>query len=109
MREQGAVAFYLQNGFGDVGTVASYSGVAGKWEKDGHRVLHKSRAQPYFPLIAHRKFSDKQVGDLQAALAALPDSDGGKAVLSTIGIKGFDATTATRLQDLLQWLPKGGD
>lgn len=108
VREQGAVAFYLQNKFGDVGAVASYSGVAAKWEKDGHRVLHKSRAQPYFPVIANKKFSDRQIADVQAALEALPESDAGKAVLSTVGIQGFDTSTGPRLQELLNWLPNGG-
>lgn len=108
VREQGAVAFYLQNKFADVGGVASYSGVAAKWEKDGHKVLHKSRPQPYFPLIASRKFSDAQVAAVQAALGALPESEAGRSVLTTVGIKEFDLTAATRLRDLLKWLPNGG-
>ena len=54
VREQAAVAFYLSNGFGDVGGVASYSGVAKNLAKAGQRVLHASRRQPYFPLIASK-------------------------------------------------------
>ena len=42
---------YLTNKFGDVGGVASYSGVAKTLQKSGQRVLHTSRPQPYFPLV----------------------------------------------------------
>jgi ABC-type phosphate/phosphonate transport system substrate-binding protein len=52
VREQGAVVFYLDNGLADVGAVASYSGPGKALAKSGHRVLHRSVAQPYFPLIA---------------------------------------------------------
>ena len=55
VREQAAVAFYLSNGFGDVGGVASYSGVAKNLAKAGQRALHASRRQPYFPLIASKR------------------------------------------------------
>ncbi|MDO9217059.1 MAG: PhnD/SsuA/transferrin family substrate-binding protein, partial [Lacisediminimonas sp.] len=34
VREQAAVGFYIDNKFADVGGVASYSGLARKWEKD---------------------------------------------------------------------------
>lgn len=104
VREQGAVAFYLENNFGDVGGLASYSGVTKKWEKDGHRVLHKSVAQPYFPLIASKRLSPAQIAAVQKALLALPADEGGQAVLKTIGIKEFDTGTEQRLRDLLKWL-----
>jgi len=104
VREQGAVAFYLVNKFADVGGLASYSGVTKKWEQDGHRVLHKSVAQPYFPMIASKKVSPAQVEAIQKALLAMPGDDAGKAVLKTVGIKEFDTTTEQRLRDLLKWL-----
>jgi ABC-type phosphate/phosphonate transport system substrate-binding protein len=44
VREQGAVLFHLTNKFGDVGGVASCSGVAKALEKTGYRVLKKSAA-----------------------------------------------------------------
>jgi phosphonate transport system substrate-binding protein len=55
VKEQAAVAFYLDNKFAEVGAVASYSGVGKNWEKKGDRILHKSIAQPYFPLVASSK------------------------------------------------------
>ena len=104
VREQGAVPFYLDNNFADVGVVASYSGVAKNFEKTGHRVIHKSVSQPYFPLVASREFSADQVLAMQRALSALPDNDAGREVLKTIGVKAFDTTTAERLRALPGWL-----
>lgn len=104
VREQGAVPFYIDNTFADVGVVASYSGVAKNLEKTGHKVLHKSILQPYFPLVAHKRFTPEQVRSMQAELAKLPDSDVGKEVLTTIGIKAFDTQAGERMVPLLKWL-----
>jgi len=104
VREQGAVAFFLVNKFADVGGLASYSGVTKKWEQDGHRVLHKSVAQPYFPLIASKKVTAAQVDAIQKALLAMPGDAAGQAVLKTVGVKEFDTGTEQRLRDLLKWL-----
>jgi len=104
VREQGAVPFFIDNTFADVGVVASYSGVAKNLEKTGHKVLHKSVSQPYFPLIAHKRFTAEQVRAMQAELAKLPDSDAGKEVLATIGIKAFETQGGERMLALLKWL-----
>ena len=104
VREQGAVPFYLDNNFADVGVVASYSGVAKNVGKTGHRIIHKSISQPYFPLVASRKFSADQVQAMQRALNALPEHDAGREVLQTIGVKAFDTTTGERLRALPGWL-----
>lgn len=104
VREQGAIPFYLSNKFGDVGAVASYSGVAKSLEKTGHRVLHKSVAQPYFPMVAHQDLSAAQVKSMQRAVTALTETEDGRAVLKSIGIQGFDTATEKRLRDLLDWL-----
>ena len=104
VREQGAIPFYLDNKFGDVGGVASYSGVAKSLEKTGHRVLHKSVAQPYFPLVANKTLSAAQVQTIQRAVVALSETDDGRAVLKNVGIEGFDTSTEKRLRDLLSWL-----
>lgn len=107
VREQGAVAYFLNNGFGDAGGVASYSGVAKTLEKSGLRVLHRSRSQPYFPLIASRRFTAAQVSALQASLARLSDSDPGRALLRRIGIEQFDTSAdPRRLHELLAWLQR---
>lgn len=104
VKEQGAVAFFLENGFADVGAVASYSGVAKTWESKGHRVLHKSGPQPYFPLIAGEALSPAEVAAVQQSLLKLPDSAAGKKVLNTIGLEAFDTSTEERLAKLLAWL-----
>jgi len=104
VREQGAVPFYLSNKFGDVGGVASYAGVAKSLDKSGHRVLHTSVSQPYFPLIAHQSFDAAKIAAMQSALRALPETEPGRAVLKSVGIQGFDATTEKRLRNLLPWL-----
>lgn len=107
VREQGAVTFYILNNFGDAGGIASYSSVATKWAKDGHVILHRSRPQPYFPLIARRSISPAQVEAIQAALAELPKTDAGRAILQTTGIAEFDISAGPRLAELLKWLSAG--
>lgn len=104
VREQGAVAFYIDNKFVDVGGVASYSGVAKKWEKDGNRILHKSVAQPYFPLIAAKHITAAQREAIKRSLLAMKDSEADRSVLKMIGINEFDVGTEQRLRDLPKWL-----
>jgi ABC-type phosphate/phosphonate transport system substrate-binding protein len=104
VREQGAVPFYLTNKFAEVGGVASYSGVAKSLEKSGHRVLHESVAQPYFPLVVNKDFSGTQILNMQKTLQGLGETEEGRAVLKNIGIQGFDTTTERQLRALLAWL-----
>ena len=73
-------------------------------EKTGHKVLHRSVSQPYFPLVASKRFTHDQVRAMQAELNKLPDSDTGKEVLSTIGIQAFDTQAGERMVALLKWL-----
>lgn len=104
VREQGAVAFYLEAGFADVGGVASYSGVARTWEGKGHRVLHRSPPQPYFPLVAGPEISAAEIAAIQKQLIALPQSEAGQALLKRIGVEEFDVSAGDRLTALLAWL-----
>lgn len=104
VREQGAVPFYIDNGFADVGGIASYSSVAKALDKSAQRVLHQSVAQPYFPLVAHARFSAAQVQAMQTALTGLPDSEAGREVLKAVGVQGFDTGSGERVQQLLRWL-----
>lgn len=46
VKEQAAVAFYLDNKFADVGAVASYSGVGKNWEKKGIASCTKALHNP---------------------------------------------------------------
>lgn len=104
VREQGAVAFYIENKFADAGGIASYSGVAKKWEKDGNAVLHRSRPQPYFPLVAAGRIPEAQRAEIRKALAAMHQNAPDQAVLKTIGIEAFDTGSGARLEQLLDWL-----
>jgi len=70
-KEQGFVEKYLEAGFADVGVVASYSGAGRGWEKRGDVVLHKSVAQPYFPLIANKKIDAASLSAIQSVLISL--------------------------------------
>ncbi|MBL8515492.1 MAG: PhnD/SsuA/transferrin family substrate-binding protein [Betaproteobacteria bacterium] len=105
-KEQGAVGWSVENKLVDAGGVASYSGVAKNWEKNGHRVIHKSGPRPYFPLIAHKRVSKDRVAKMQKALADLATNDPGKAVLQTAGIQGYNIEDSKRLLELLAWLEK---
>jgi phosphonate transport system substrate-binding protein len=104
VREQGAVAFYVENGFADVGGVASYSGVAKKWEQSRLPVVHRSRPQPYFPLIAAAHLGEAQCAEIRKALLAMGQSAPEQAVLKTLGIDAFDSQSGPRLLQLLEWL-----
>lgn len=104
VREQAAVKFFLDQQLADVGAVASYSGVARGLEAAKLRVLHRSVQQPYFPMVAGPRLNDEQIRAIQAELNALPQSAGGKEVLATIGVQGFDTGSGARLQALLGWL-----
>ncbi|HEY9239386.1 MAG TPA: PhnD/SsuA/transferrin family substrate-binding protein, partial [Burkholderiaceae bacterium] len=106
VREQAAVKFFLDNKFGDVGAVASYSGARKDFEKDGATLIHKSIAQPYFPLIANAKVTPAQIAAIQKALLQLKDTESGQATLQRVGIKEFDVSTEPRLRELLAWLAK---
>lgn len=104
VREQGAVSFYLEQHFADVGGIASYAGVAKGLDKARLRVLHRSVSQPYFPLVAHGRLGAEQVRAVQLELMALPQSEGGRAVLRSVGIESFDTSTGPRLRALIDWL-----
>lgn len=104
VREQAAVTFFLENHFADVGAVASYSGPGRTLDKSGHRVLHASVRQPYFPLVAASRITPEQVRAVQAELLGLSGSEPGKELLKTIGVAGFDTQTEPRLRALLDWL-----
>lgn len=105
MRDQAAIAWSLENGFFDVGVVNSASGVGRSWEKNGGRVIARSRDQINMPLIASPKLSAAQVERLRAAVIALDSSDAGRAILKKIGLPaGFKETPREAFLDFLTWL-----
>mgnify|MGYP000137796261 CR=1 FL=1 len=107
VREQGAIPFAIKNGLSHIGGIASYSGVAGRLEKEGLRVLHKSRPQPYLPLIAGARLPADKVQQLGTELVALSKTEQGGKALAALGLRGFDTNSQQRLLDLLDWLGDG--
>ncbi|HEY1290957.1 MAG TPA: PhnD/SsuA/transferrin family substrate-binding protein [Burkholderiales bacterium] len=105
MRDQAAIGWSLENGFFDVGVVNSVSGVGKSWEKNGGRVIARSRDQINMPLIASPKVSAAQIERLRAAIIALDSTESGQAILKKIGMPpGFKETPRQAYLDFLAWL-----
>jgi phosphonate transport system substrate-binding protein len=104
MRDQAAIGWSMENGFFDVGVVASFSGVGRNWEKRGGRVIARSRDLPMVPLIASPKLSAAQISRVRAALIALESGEQGAAILKQVGVTGFKETSSEPFLELLKWL-----
>jgi len=105
MRDQAAIGWSMENRFFDVGVINSISGVGRSWEKNGGRVIARSRELPNMPFIASPAISDDQLATLRAAVVGLEGSDGGKTILKKIGINtGFQAATSQSFLDFLAWI-----
>ena len=100
-REQGAVGFAVENGFFQVGGVASYSGVARDWEKKGGVILWRSKPQPYMPLIAKPTIGEAGISRIRQALQTLPAD---APPLKSLGITKFDTSEDDRLMRLLSFI-----
>ncbi len=104
--DQPSVGWTVENKLADVGFVGSLTSIAKNWEKKGHRILHKTAPQPFFPIIASKRIPADQVAKMQKALAELNTSEDGKKVLSSIGIDGYNIESKERLLNLVKWLEK---
>jgi ABC-type phosphate/phosphonate transport system substrate-binding protein len=105
MRDQAAIGWSLESGFFDVGVINSASGVGRSWEKNGGRVIARSRDQINMPFIASPKLSTAQVERLRVAVIALDSTESGRAVLKKIGLPaGFKETPREAFVDFLKWL-----
>lgn len=104
MRDQAAIGWSMENGFFDVGVVASFSAVGRTWEKKGGRVIARSRDLVTVPLVASPKVSAAQIANLRAALIKLDSSPQGAAILKQVGVSGFRETSPGPFLDLLAWL-----
>ena len=104
MRDQAAIGWSMENSFYDVGVVNSVSGVAKSWEKNGGRVLARSRELPNMPFIASPEVTEEQVAKLRVAVIALDTTESGKAVLKKIGLTGFQAANSKVFLDFLAWI-----
>ncbi len=105
-KDQAAVGWTVENKLADVGFVASFTNVAKNWEKNGHRILHKTSPQPFFAVIASKRISQDQVAKMQKVLVELGSTEDGKKVLSALGIDGYNIESKERLLNLLKWLEK---
>lgn len=105
MRDQAAIGWSMENKFFDVGVINSISGVGRTWEKNGGRVIAKSRELPNMPFIASPQISEDQIVKLRAAVIALDNSDNGKMVLKKIGLgTGFQPASPKAFLDFLAWI-----
>lgn len=106
VREQALIGSYLETGFVDVAGAASFSSMVKDWKKAGKAVLYESRGQPYFPMIAGKRFTAQQIAAIQKQLREIGSAPGGPEVLQSIGITGFNTDGEKKLADLLVWLEK---
>jgi len=105
MRDQAAIGWSMENRFFDVGVINSVSGVGRTWEKNGGRVIARSRELPNMPFIASPQISDEQLAKLRTAVVALDGSDNGKAILKKIGINtGFQVASPSAFLEFLAWI-----
>lgn len=104
MRDQAAIGWSMENGFFDVGVVASFSAVGRTWEKKGGRVIARSRDLVTVPLVVSPKITAAQIANLRAELIRLDSSQQGAAILKQVGVSGFRETSPGPFLDLLAWL-----
>lgn len=104
--DQTSVGWTVENKMADVGFVASYTSVAKNWEKNGHRILHRTPPQPFFPIIASKRVAADDITKMQKALANMSTTEDGKKILSSLGVEGYNIESKDRLLNLLKWLEK---
>jgi ABC-type phosphate/phosphonate transport system substrate-binding protein len=104
MRDQAAIGWSMENEFFDVAVVNSISGVGRSWEKNGHRVIARSKELPNMPMIASPQITETQFAAVRAAMIALAGSDSGRATLKKVGLTGFQEANAQAFLDFLKWI-----
>ena len=102
-RYQDAVPFYVQYGFATVGATAAKS-VAKEWTDKGGKVVLTSRPVPIKQWIVSSKLSADDVEKIRSVLLGAAQSDTGKQALSTLGYKGFVATSHDDELKAIAWL-----
>jgi ABC-type phosphate/phosphonate transport system substrate-binding protein len=102
-RYQDAVPFYIEYGFATVGATAAKS-VAKAWIDKGGKVVLTSRAVPIKQWIVSSKLSADEVGKIRSVLLSAAQSEAGKQALSTLGYKGFVATSQDDELKAIAWL-----
>jgi len=84
--------------------VNSVSGVGRSWEKNGHRVIARSKELPNMPMIASPQVTEAQFAAVRNAMVALASSDTGRAALKKIGLSGFQEAPAKDFLEFLKWI-----
>ncbi len=104
--DQAAIGWSMEGGFFDVGIVSTFSGVGRNWEKNGGRVIARSRELPNTPFIASQKISAAQIQKLRAALVTIESTKSGLAILKKIGVVGGfkEAPSSQAFIDFINWL-----
>jgi ABC-type phosphate/phosphonate transport system substrate-binding protein len=104
MRDQAAIGWSMENEFFDVAVVNSVSGVGRSWEKNGHRVIARSRELPNMPMIASPNITEAQSTAVRGAMVALAGSENGRVILKKIGLSGFQEASPQAFLDYLKWI-----
>ena len=104
MRDQAAIGWSMENEFFDVAVVNSVSGVGRSWEKNGHRVIARSRELPNMPMIASPQINETQLAALRSAMVSLSASEDGRMILKKVGLTGFQEASSQVFLDFLKWI-----
>lgn len=99
---QGAVPVAVESGMADVALLEVNT--AKGWQAKGHRIVHTSRPQPFFPLIAGPRVSTEQIEAVRKALQAAGNAAGGQNPFKALGVTGVDVSTEKNMRELLPWL-----
>jgi len=102
-RYQDAVPFMVDYGFAEVGATAA-SAVIKEYTDKGGKVVLTSRPVPIKQWIVSSKLSADEVEKIRGVLIGAAQSDAGKQALSTLGYKGFVATSHDDELKAIAWL-----
>ena len=101
---QEAVGYAVEKNLIDVGVIVSYSKVAKDWKTKGSPIALESKKLPFWSIIASPKISQNDIAKIRAALISLEDTENGKKIMESIGVKGFVAGNQQDYLDLLAWV-----
>jgi ABC-type phosphate/phosphonate transport system substrate-binding protein len=102
-RYQDAVPFYVQYGFAQVGATAAKA-VAKDWTDKGGKVVLASRPVPIKQWIVSSKVPADEVEKIRGVLLGAAQNDAGRQALSTVGYRGFVASSREDELKAIAWL-----
>lgn len=102
-RYQDGIPFFLENGFYEIGITAS-NPVVKDWQSKGGLVLFASKPVPIKHLIASPNLSKNEIDRIRELFLDLDKNERGKAILATIGFRGFDSPDERALTEITKWL-----